>query len=53
MARDELASDGINRAGDTEEMGTDTHSRCSTIWFPLPLPTDCGSSPAIFIDFPS
>jgi hypothetical protein len=30
MTRDELASDGINGAGDTEEIGTDTHSQSST-----------------------
>jgi hypothetical protein len=30
MTRDELASDGINSAGDTREIGTDTHSQSST-----------------------
>jgi hypothetical protein len=30
MTRDELASDGINGAGDTREIGTDTHSQSGT-----------------------
>jgi hypothetical protein len=51
MARDELASDGINRAGGTEEIGTDTHSRCSTNWFPY-LSPDCGSGPVISLISP-
>jgi hypothetical protein len=52
MARDELASDGINRAGDTKEIGTDTHSQCNTNRF-LYFSPDCGLSPVISSDFPS
>jgi hypothetical protein len=51
MTRDELALDGINRAGDTEEIGTDTHSQCSNNRFPY-LSSDCGLSPVISFDFP-
>jgi hypothetical protein len=52
MARDELASDEINRARDTKEMRTDTHSQCSTNRF-LYLSPDCGLSSVISFDFPS
>jgi hypothetical protein len=50
MARDELAPDGIHRAGDTKEIGTDIHSQCSTNRFPY-LSPDCGLSPVMSFDF--
>jgi hypothetical protein len=52
MAREELASHRINRTGDTEEIGTDTLSQCSTNRFPY-LSPDCGLSPIISSDLPS